>query len=91
MIKLNSLKNKKSIFIYTLLFILTLNVFLLISSFNQDFKVINQYLENEASNLIRNLRSQDLASDNTFTGIGDPWNVTHWANRTDSDLEVSFT
>jgi hypothetical protein len=32
------------------------------------------------------IRSQQLTSDNTYSGIGDPWNVTHWANRTDTNL-----
>ncbi|MFX1504050.1 MAG: hypothetical protein ACFFDH_24025, partial [Promethearchaeota archaeon] len=38
-----------------------------------------------------NLELQDLAIDNTYSGIGIPWNVTHWANRTDYNLDVSFT
>ena len=39
---------------------------------------------------VENLKSQDLASDNTFTGIGVPWNVTHYANRTKTNLAVSI-
>ena len=37
------------------------------------------------------LGSNDLSSENLFTGNGAPWNVTHYANRTKSDLAVSFT
>ena len=36
------------------------------------------------------LKTQDLAADNTFSGIGAAWNVSHWANRTDFDLPISF-
>jgi hypothetical protein len=38
-----------------------------------------------------NLETQDLDSSNTFTGTGEPWNVTHWANRTDYNLAGSFS
>ena len=58
---------------------------------NQNFKVSNLYEENKINYLSENLRIQDLTSDNTYSGIGAPWNVTHWANRTDYDLDVSFT
>ena len=39
---------------------------------------------------VENLKTQDLASDITFTGIGSAWNVTHYANRTKTNMEVSF-
>ena len=34
--------------------------------------------------------SQDLSIDNVYSGIGAPWNLTYWANRTDSGLTVNF-
>ncbi|MFX1496721.1 MAG: hypothetical protein ACFFBH_04260, partial [Promethearchaeota archaeon] len=37
-----------------------------------------------------NLKTEDIAIDNTFTGTGSPWDVTHYANYTKSNLEVSF-
>ena len=37
-----------------------------------------------------NLNTHDLSSNNLYSGIGAPWNVTHYANRTDSDLGVAF-
>ncbi len=37
------------------------------------------------------LNTQDLSFNNTHSGIGSPWNLTHWANRTDNDLAVSFS
>ena len=39
---------------------------------------------------VDNLKSQDISSDSIFSGIGSAWNVTHYANRTKTNLEVSF-
>lgn len=39
---------------------------------------------------IGNLNTQELSSNDIYTGIGAPWNLTHYANRTDYDLSVSF-
>ncbi|MHA1147894.1 MAG: hypothetical protein ACTSR8_06580 [Promethearchaeota archaeon] len=36
------------------------------------------------------LEDQGLNTDNSFEGLGSPWNVTHWANRTDTDIALSF-
>ncbi|MFX1572351.1 MAG: hypothetical protein ACFFB0_06345 [Promethearchaeota archaeon] len=38
-----------------------------------------------------NLATQNLDDDNSYSGIGAPWNVTHYANYTKSNLAVSFT
>jgi len=45
---------------------------------------------NENFKLDNTLKSQDLSSENALSGISSPWNLTHWANRTDFDLAVSF-
>ena len=37
-----------------------------------------------------NLKSQSLSADNTYSGIGESWNITHWANRTNYDLSTTF-
>ena len=37
-----------------------------------------------------NLQTQDLSLDNIYSGIGDPWIVSHWANRTDYNIPVEF-
>ncbi|MFW9784638.1 MAG: hypothetical protein ACFFFB_20320, partial [Candidatus Heimdallarchaeota archaeon] len=37
------------------------------------------------------LKAQTLSSSNLFSGIGASWNVTHYANRTDTNLPVHFT
>ena len=57
---------------------------------NQNLEVSNQYEGDIRDYLIKDLKSQDLAPDNIYSGVGAPWNVTHWANRTDYDLDVSF-
>jgi len=81
-------RNKKIILLSTLLFCFLLNVI---------FMNIISYLEpsnngageeNYGNEFI--LRNQDISADNTFTGIGAPWNITHWANRTDKDLYTDF-
>ncbi len=36
------------------------------------------------------LKNNDLSSVNINEGIGSPWNITHWANRTDYDLTANF-
>ncbi len=41
-------------------------------------------------NLDNSLQVQDLSSENVLGGISSPWNLTHWANRTDFDLAISF-
>ncbi|MGM0470140.1 MAG: hypothetical protein ACQERB_15175 [Promethearchaeati archaeon] len=36
------------------------------------------------------LKTNDVSEDNEFTGIGAPWNITHYANRTEEDITVNF-
>ncbi|MFW9878827.1 MAG: hypothetical protein ACFFG0_37585, partial [Candidatus Thorarchaeota archaeon] len=40
---------------------------------------------------INKLNVQDLSSENHFSGIGAPWNATHFANRTDYNFPIAFT
>jgi len=35
-------------------------------------------------------KNNDISAANTYNGIGAPWNITHWANRTDYDLSANF-
>jgi len=35
-------------------------------------------------------KNNDITSNNIYTGTGDAWNVTHWANRTDYNLPANF-
>jgi hypothetical protein len=82
---------KRLVLFISVMIILCLS-FILISLYPRK----NAYLDNSNKDVntisqIGNLKSQDLTSDNVFSGIGAPWNVTHWANRTDYNQVVSFT
>ncbi|MFX0082754.1 MAG: hypothetical protein ACFE94_13470 [Candidatus Hodarchaeota archaeon] len=85
--KLKTLKNRRIIIAFTILGFLSLNIFFLNLNTNQNSGINHR---NNDDNLDKNLKLQDLASDNTYSGIGAPWNVTHWANRTDYNLEIEF-
>ncbi len=91
MITLKFPKNRKILFIFAILTFITFNIFLMNLGQNQNFDVSNQFEEHKVDYLTKDLKSQDLTPDNSYSGIGAPWNVTHWANRTDFDLDVSFT
>ena len=53
--------------------------------------LIKTDLDNKETDIKRDdLEIQQLDSDNIYTGIGDPWNVSHWINRTDNNLGSSF-
>ena len=88
--KLKIDKNKRILFVVSILILLSFNIFLMNLSTNQNIEIINQNDDNNIDFHNKNLKLQDLASDNTYSGIGTPWNVTHWANRTDYDLVVGF-
>jgi len=65
----------------------------LLAPFLNNFNIYNILNEDNQRNEelpIKDIKTQDLVSDNTFTGVGAPWNVTHYANRTKTNLEVSF-
>ncbi|MFX1301959.1 MAG: hypothetical protein ACFE9X_01245 [Promethearchaeota archaeon] len=91
MMKSKTCKNKRVLFVLVILIFLSSNIFLINLNKNQNLDISNQNSNTNIDFQNKDLKIQDLASDNTYTGIGAPWNVTHWANRTDSDLTVSFT
>jgi len=65
----------------------------LLAPFLNNFNINNNLNEDNQKDEelpIKYLKTQDLASDNTFNGIGAPWNVTHFANGTKTNLAVSF-
>jgi len=68
----------------------------LLSIFVVSTAIINvNYIPNNLNgkiieNIIDIPKNNDLTSDNKYDGIGDAWNITHWANRTDYDLPASF-
>ena len=88
------LRKKKILFVGLLLFFLLANVFLSNLIFNQKSHINdnqdddNDYIRNDFQD--NSLKKQDLSSDNIFSGIGAPWNVTQLANRTDSNLVGRF-
>ncbi|MFX1496751.1 MAG: hypothetical protein ACFFBH_04420 [Promethearchaeota archaeon] len=61
-------------------------------SLNVGTNINNNSLRNQIQNKVDQdyLNTQDLDPSNTFTGIGEAWNITHWANRTDTGLAVNF-
>jgi hypothetical protein len=74
--------------------VLLLNFFILNLNYVENSYRNNQNGDQTNDLLDKNLMSQDLAFDNnnvSYSGIGDAWNITHYANRTDKDLLVSFT
>ena len=60
-------------------------------AFNSLFVNDNTYSQRRDINFENSLNTQDLSFDNTYSGIGSPWNLTHWANRTDYELSVGFS
>ncbi len=65
----------------------------LLTPFLNNFNIYNNLNEDNQKNEelpIEYFKTQDLVSDNTFNGIGAPWNVTHFANGTKTNLAVSF-
>jgi hypothetical protein len=64
--------------------------FILITGLNNtNFTSFGTNVNNDI-NSKEKLKSNDLSTDNDLEGNGAPWNVTHYANRTKSDLAVSF-
>ena len=78
-------KNKK---IYT--FLALLSIFAVNAFITNIFYAPNNLHDSNAEDLLLVPNKNDLYVDNTFDGIGDPWNITHWANRTDYDLPANF-
>jgi len=61
------------------------------SSFLSDFtNTSSTFIKENTEETIDPPKNNDLSPTNVFTGTGEAWNVTHWANRTDSNMAVSF-
>ena len=74
------------------------SIIILLSIFNFSNLYFDSLIHNDANNIHKDdfnlentLNGQDLSFNNIYEGIGAPWNLTHFANRTDSALQVSFT
>jgi len=88
--KIKKCKNKKILILVSLIIVFSLsfvipNVNISNNAYSDD---IEDKIERDTQN--KDLRSQSLTIDNDYTGIGAAWNLTHYANRTDIDLETSF-
>jgi len=81
--RINRSKKLKIAILLTLLVIIAANTFV------SDFSSSN-LVGDEIDESMDSLKRNDLSFNNEFTGAGSAWNVTHWANRTDSNMPVSF-
>ncbi len=85
--KLKYYKKKK----FVILILVVLFTSLLMVNFsgkNQNLTSIKDEINDES--FVDSLKPNDISIDNSFTGVGLPWNVTHFANYTKSNLQVSF-
>jgi len=65
----------------------------LLAPFLNNFNIYNNLNEENQKNEelpIKYIKTQDLTFDNSYEDTGAPWKVSHWANRTDINLPVSF-
>ncbi len=74
---------KKKIVLFPILLIFLINLM----PFNANLS--NNKNQTLAGDL-EHIKNQDLSFDNSLTGIGAPWNVTHWANASLENFELSF-
>ncbi len=83
--------SRKKILVISVLFISFLMIpFLNNLNLNRNFNENEQKYIKDEDIVIQNLKTQDLTTDNIFSGIGAAWNVSHWAKRTDYDESVKF-
>ena len=82
---LQTIRKKKLYALVTLLSIFVVSV--AITNVNYVSNNLNGKLIDE---VFKEPKNNDLTSNNIYTDIGDAWNVTHWANRTDSNMPVNF-
>ncbi len=88
--KIKKCKNNKILILVSLIIVFSLSFVIPSVNINNNayFDNIDDKIETDTQN--NDLRSQSLTIENDYTGIGAAWNLTHYANRTDTDLEVSF-
>lgn len=90
--RINPLSSKKSKFfvvIIVIIFIFSININL-ISYIETDNSNINEYQEN-ITRKIPTPNTNSISENNEYSGRGAPWNITHYANRTEKDLNVQFS
>ena len=78
-------KNKKLYVFLALLSILAVNAFM-----TNLLYYPNNSNDITSEDSLLDPKKNDISADNNYNGIGAPWNITHWANRTDYDLSANF-
>ena len=78
-------KDKKSFF-----FMVFLGIFLVASTITLSMFTPSYINDNVIHEQYFDPKINDISLDNTYSGLGTPWNITHLANRTDYDLSANF-
>jgi len=86
--RLSVMKDTKILMLLILFTFLSINPIIIFNRIN--FGMINNIQDKDADQQ-ENLKNQGLSQLNNLSDIGEAWNITHWANRTDSDKSVTFT
>jgi len=84
-LNLATIRKKNLCILLSLLGIFVINLAIVNSNYISD-NLSRKTIEND----IDIPKNNDLTFDNKYDGIGDAWNITHWANRTDYNLPVNF-
>ncbi|MFW9826479.1 MAG: hypothetical protein ACFFEY_02545 [Candidatus Thorarchaeota archaeon] len=89
--KSKSYKFKAIVLTIAILIPISLTIFSKIPILIQNLNFDSEKYDIGSNDPFDNLKSQDLTHDNIYSDFGNPLNVTHWANRTDSNIAISFT
>jgi len=84
-LNLTTNKKKNLYILLTLLSIFMVNAAII--NVNYTPNDLNRNVIDEVS---KEPKNNDLTSNNIYNGIGEAWNVTHWANRTDYNIPANF-
>ena len=71
-------------------FIIFLGILIVTSTFTQSKITSTNINDHNIYEKLTDLESNDISLDNINSGLGTPWNITHWANRTDYNLQANF-
>ncbi len=79
-------KERKRLFF----FIIFLGILIVTSAFTQSKITSTNINDHSIYEKSTYLESNDISLENINSGLGAPWNITHWANRTDYNLQANF-
>ena len=71
-------------------FIIFLGILIVTSTFTQSKITSTNINDHNIYEKLTDLESNDVSLGNINSGLGTPWNITHWANRTDYNLQANF-